>query len=301
MKKLVMAVVAFSVLLGWGITNASAQQVAWDDPYDLLTTSLTKMSADSSLYGINGTGQIVAVSLASTVAGTPGTGVDVSQATDLAVSQKGTVFAINDTTVVTWTAAAGIAVLSPQPKIPDVAGTFKQIAFGEGGKLFVLYQATADGHQYILQGHEVNQTMEAAFDPRTLNLAAKGNWVSCKISLPEGHSERDIDADTVQITRIQAPVPGGAPVDAAVAIFRAPGSPASADSNRLHVKFLRYDKNVPNNPQSLNAALLGLLPASGQHKAIYQVTVTVRAQLTTTEEWFEGTGSFQAMVPKEPR
>jgi hypothetical protein len=295
MKKVVMVTLALSMIFALGIVNAFAFGVTWENAYGPFSNNFKELSAGSALYGIDENDTIVAVDLTPTVNVS-----DTLQASnsvtwlDLAATHKGTVFAINDTTVVTWTAEAPTAYtpLSLQPKVPyvegaTVAGTFKHIAFGDGGKLFILFQKTGDAPQpqYILTGRYVKETMEVTIDPRTLNLGSKGNWVSCKIGLPDKYSEKDIDPATVEIINLQA---NGK--SAPVTIFIAESAPHNADNSYLHVKFSRSE---------LSTELLDLLSeATGSHK--YPVTATVRAQLNTDAggDVFEGDAVFQAITPK---
>ena len=59
-----------------------------------------------------------------------------------------------------------------------------------------------------------------------------------------------------------------------------------------------YHGGCPRYPQSLNAVFTGILPAPALKKVDYPVTATVHAQLKTTGEWFEGTGTFKVTVHK---
>jgi hypothetical protein len=40
---------------------------------------------------------------------------------------------------------------------------------------------------------------EVDINPNTLNLASKGNWISCNIRLPDGYDVADIDPDSVYL------------------------------------------------------------------------------------------------------
>ena len=298
MKRIITAVIALSMILGWGLTGAMAQDVTWDDPFPLSAPKLSDITADDVLYGISEAGAIAIITPSPTIPGTTAVAGPDTIVRDFAVGPKGTLFAVTDTAVAAWSETSGLTALALQPKTPtDIAGIYKHIAYGDGGKLYVLFEA-ASGAQYILSGHEINDTMLVGFEPKMLNLDSKGNWASCKIRLPEGYSEKDIDPDSVKITRIQVPVTGGVPIDQNVAIFRAPGSPSSADGSSLNVKFLRYDKSNPANLQSLAGEFTSILPAAGKQKATYTATLTVQAQLKTTGEWFEATTGMAVMVAK---
>lgn len=298
MKKMVMAVVALGVFFAMGIMSASAQQVTWDDPYQL-SDKLKEMAADGKLYGIKDSdGSIMVVSPSVTVSGTVAVAGLATSANDIVASPKGTVFAVTDDAVGIWAEEGGFVALSAsaQPKTPDgITGTYKHVAYGEGGKLFVLFEEISSTTQYILIGHEINDAMVVSIDPKTLDLASKGNWVNCKITVPAGYSGKDVDPATVKITRIQIDDPV---TDQAVEIFRAAGSPVSATDKGLNLKFWRYNKSNPTDPQSLVYWFNTILPAPGPQKATYDAKVTVEAQLSTTGERFEGTASFKVQVPK---
>jgi len=299
MKKALTAVFVLAVFLGLGIMSASAQQVTWDTPYQQ-TDKLKEITVDGLLYGIKeADGSIVVISPSVTVSGTAGTAGTATAANDIAASPKGTVYAVTDDAVGTWAEGTGFSALSPQPKTPDgLAGTYKHVAYGEGGKLFVLFEGITTTAQYILVGHEINENLTVSIDPKTLDLASKGNWVNCKITVPTGYSGKDVDPATVKITKIHVVSPL---TDQAVEILRASGSPVSANDKGLTVKFWRYNKSNPNDPQSLVYWLNTILPSPGAKKMSYDIVITVEAQLSTTGEWFEGTASFRAQVPKAPK
>jgi hypothetical protein len=296
-KKTIIAVAVLALILGLSLVNASAQAWTWGDPY-VVSTKVTRIAAGDALYGINEEGGIFLLTLSVTETGIPAAPGPISAVRDIAVGSEETVFAVMDALIATWSPASGFTALPRQPMIPGLPGLYKQIASGSDGYIHVLYEKET-GEQYILRGRRINDGMVVSFSPVTLDLKSKGNWVSCKVTLPAAYDEKDIDPDSIEITRIQAPVPNGTPVDAAVSIFRAQGSPWNANNNFLQVKFLRYDKSSPDNPQSLNAVLTGLLPPPGSKKVIYQVTVTVLARLKTTGEWFEGTATFNVPVHKQ--
>ena len=298
MKKMVMAVIALAMVFAFGVMNASAQQITWDNPYPQ-AAKLKELTANSSLYGIkDADNSITEVTLSGALTGTAAEAGAATTPVDIVASPRGALFAITDNVVGTWT-DPDFTALSAQPKIPPLAegelmGTYKHVAFGEGGRLFVLYENAA-GDQYILVGHEINTDMTVSIDPKTLDMASKGNWVNCKITVPTGYSGKDIDPATVKITRIQVAAPV---TDQAVEIFRAAGSPVSATDKGLTLKFWRYNKSNPTDPQSLVYWFNEILPAPGPQKANYDVTVTVEAQLGTTGEWLRGTAAFKVSVPK---
>ncbi len=238
-----------------------------------------------------------ALTLSTTEPGVAAVAGPVSQVLDIGVGPEEAVLAVMANLIATWTTPSTFTPLPEQPKVPVSPGSYKEIAVGSNGYIYVLFEKQT-GEQCILKGRGINENMTVHFDPRTLDLKSKGNWVLSKLSLPAGYTAKDIDPDSVEITRLQATVSGGTPVDASVSIFRAPGSPSSTSKDHLDVRFLRYDKGNPGNPQSLNAVLTGILPAPGVKKVDYAVTATLLAQLKTTGEWFEGTGTFKVTVHK---
>ena len=290
MKRAAMAVLVLGVIMGLSVTGAFAQKVIWEEAYGPYKDNFKELSAKGTLYGIDGSGVISEIDLTPTVNVT-----DTLAATatgpfvDLAAISKTTVFAINETTVVTWTASA-VGILDPQPNIPylgaDPKGAFKHITLGKGGRLFVLYQATS-GDQYILTGRHLRRALEARIEPQALNVGSNGKWVNCRISLPARYSEKDIDPATVEIINIRAH--GNSSPET---IFIAGGAPVSADAKCLHVKFSRAD---------LESAINDVL--GGAAKGKYPVTITLRAQLTENAggEIFEGDAVFQAIIPKHKK
>jgi hypothetical protein len=120
---------------------------------------------------------------------------------------------------------------------------FASLAVGRDGTLYVLYDGAAG--QYILVGTPPVLAEQAVinFNPRTLNLSSKGNWVSVRIQLPGDLDEHLIDVNSVRITEIA--VDGFTPKP--VEIYPAPGAPWSVVTDDigvqvLKVKFIRYNK-----------------------------------------------------------
>lgn len=310
MKKIVFLMVALTIVLACNSMSVFAGDWVWDDPY-VAPKKVTAIAANGELYGINESEGVFILSPSITEAGVGAGPAVISAPRDLTVSPRGTIFTIMDAAVATWDIKTGPTVLAPQPKIPaGTPGVYKRITYGNGGKLYVLYEK-GTGEQYILRGYQIYSGAEIKFDPKMFDLSSKGNWLNCRISLPEdedgdedmvsarkGYDAKDIDPDSVKITRIEIPIPGSTPIDQVVEIFRAPGSPWSTGHESLQVKFLRYDKDNPSNPQSINVLLASLLPGPGSKKSTYKVKATVMAQLKSGE-WFQGTGSFNVTVPKK--
>lgn len=306
MKKIIIAAVAVFVLFGLSVPGAMAQTWTWSNPAPYTGTNpLIELAADSvtgSLYAIDDTGAVVVPAL-----GAPETDVTVPAGTvppvvDMAVGPGGIVYVIGETVVGTWDPATSLYdVTMTQPFIPtaDNAGEFASLAVGRDGMLYVLYNGAAG--QYILSGAPPVIAEQAVinFNPRTLNLGSKGNWVSVRIQLPGNLDENLIDVNSVRITEIA--VDGFPPK--LVEIYPAPGAPWSVTTDDLgvevlKVKFIRYNKKggTALDEQSLVYQLKSIM--AGATKGKYPVTLTIEGMLTTGE-WFTGTATFNANVNKK--
>jgi hypothetical protein len=239
MKKTIISVCAFLGLFGFVVSSALAQTWAWQhapvlDP----TTEITELTANPAtdlLYGLTG-GNVMPITTG--VITTTGDKLDppiaLSNFSDIAGGFQGAVYAITDTAVASCAPPAPCNLIAEQPIVPSgTAGIFKHIAAGKDGKLFILYEDGAD--HYILAGNPfaVTITAEVKITPQSLNLGSNGNWVSCRIGLPDGYEVKDVDLDSICITAIDGDgaVPG-------LPICRDPGSPSSA-GRTLMVKFSR--------------------------------------------------------------
>jgi hypothetical protein len=125
---------------------------------------------------------------------------------------------------------------------------------------------------------------DTCIHPETMNLNSKGNWVTAEIYIP---GSSGVDIDSVRITRIEIP---SQVIDEVVSIPRAPDSPwhicRDDGMMELKVKFSRYDKADPSNPQSLVGQLTSLL--SGKPKGTYRTIVTITGELLNNEGSFTG-------------
>jgi hypothetical protein len=119
-----------------------------------------------------------------------------------------------------------------------------------------------------------------------LNLKSKGNWVSCHIGPPDGYDVGGIDPSSIQITQISI---NGVDSILDPPISVAPGAPLKAGDKKLKVKFIRYDKSNPDNPQSLTKVLTDLL--AGETGKFYQATLTVQG--AADGQSFEGTDTIK--------
>ena len=220
-KTLVMAI-ALSILAG-SMACAHAREWVWDDPCPV-SPKVTRIAAGDELYGINEAGNIFVITLSVTEPGVAATPGPASRVLDVAAGPNEAVIAVMEGLIATWNAPLTFTPLSGQPKVPGSPGSYRQITVGSDGFVYVLFEKQT-GEQYILKGRSMSDDMAVSFNPRTLDLKSRGNWVLCRLALPPGFTEKDIDPDSVEITRIQAPVSGGTPVDGKVSLFRAPGLP----------------------------------------------------------------------------
>ena len=303
MRKTIVTVFVFLVLFGFAITGAFAQVWTWNPPAPAVHTgdvNLSDLAADPAadlLYGISD-GAVVTVTAGSAMDGVPITTAATPAVLDLAVGFQGGVYVITNAAVKTWVFPSTYTSLPQQPLVPASAnnGVFQHIAVGKNGKLFVLYEDPAE-NQYILVGNPpVMPGLGVKFSPTSLNLKSKGNWITCHLSLP-GYNIKDIDTSSIKITQFvigtdtydvaDIPIDTSAPMD------------LDLGTNKLMVKFVRYNKGNPSDPASLSGALSALLP-SGPSKGKVDVTATVQASLNTGET-FEGNVTFQVIVPKEKK
>jgi len=274
------------VVLGVSAVSAHAQTWTWDSPAPVVKTpaiaeKLTELAAGTKsdlLYGIAGG---VAVAVTTGTAVTPSAnplapGSDQTKR-DLTVGFQKNVYVITDTAVASWTSPSTYTPLDSQPSIPEgTTGTFTHITTGKTGKLFVLYEITANGSQYILVGNPPATSITATvrFSPRTLNLKSNGNWVTCRIGLQNGYSVKDIDLDTICISSVDGN-------DKITPIYRDTSSPVGSGKT-LMVKFSR---------QELVDLLTSLLPQTDGKKVDVTLTVSGFGQKSSTSEYFRFSGT----------
>lgn len=241
MKKTIITVVAFIVVFGFAFSGAMAQTWTWNDPYPVTIPTggkYVKIAADpasNALYGIDFIGAVSSVITTTAVTASPNApDTLLESAVDLVVGFGGVVYVTDADTVGVWNGTSFIAFLDvQQPKVPDgEIGTFKNIASGNNGKLYVLFEVS-DTEQYILVGNPPVTAIPAdvKITPQSLNLGSNGNWVTCRIGLPAGYSVADIDLASICITSIDDD-------DTITPICRAAGSPSSV-GRTLMVKFSR--------------------------------------------------------------
>jgi hypothetical protein len=307
MKKLVLGLVLTFSLLALG--NAYAQEWTWSDPSPVTSPFLKEIAADpvtGEIYGIDNTGLLVMpVLTGAAVTGlsqVPG-GSD-SVVNDIAVAPTGAIFICTESFIKQQDGGIFVAVVQ-QPRPPEdsvtpdpediLQGKYTHVAVGQGGRLYVIYQIDSTETQYLMVGTPpvTSEGVLVEIHPETLNLGSKGKWVTSIINLPEGSDENDIVLETVKISRISIP---SLSIDEAVDIPIAEGAPWSVELvdgiQVLKVKFPRYDKADPTDPQSLIGKLRELLAAANAAPGRYEVTLTVDMQLTSLEQ-FSGTDTIR--------
>lgn len=235
MRKTIVTVFAFLVLFGFTVSGAMTQTWTWQYAQVITPTAITELTANpvtDELYGLSGgsvalitTGVFTPTGDSFTVVGEP------SNFSDIVAGFQGAVYAITDTAVASCIPPVCTWLLE-QPVLPNLTGIFTHIAAGKDGKLFILYDDGAG--QYILAGNPLTAIpAEVKITPQSLNLGSNGNWVSCRIGLPDGYDVKDVDLDSICITAID-----GDGTVLGLPVCRDPGSPSSA-GRTLMVKFSR--------------------------------------------------------------
>jgi len=242
MKKTIITVFAFLVILGFAVSGTMAQTWTWNDPYLVTIPSggkYVKIAADpasNALYGIDldsAVSSVITITAATASTNAPNTLLE--SAVDLVVGFGGVVYVIDADTVGVWNGTSFIAFLDvQQPKVPDgKIGTFKNIASGNNGKLYVLFEVS-DTEQYLLVGNPpiTAITADVKITPQSLNLGSKGNWVTCRISnLSGGLPVGEIVLTSVCVTDING---------VQTSVCPALGSPSSVGDSVM-VKFSRSE------------------------------------------------------------
>jgi hypothetical protein len=129
-------------------------------------------------------------------------------------------------------------------------------------------------------------------NPQSLNLGSKGNWVTCLIEIP-GYDIHGIDLTSISITQflidgVAEPVLASIPVDTS--------APYDFGTDKLMVKFVRYNKTTPDDPESFVGVLLPEL-SPGPSKGKINVTATIQATHDVLGT-VTGESTFQMIVPK---
>ena len=283
MRKTIVTVFAFLVLFGFTVSGAMTQTWTWQYAQVITPTAITELTANpvtDELYGLSGgsvalitTGVFTPTGDSFTVVGEP------SNFSDIVAGFQGAVYAITDTAVASCIPPVCTWLLE-QPVLPNLTGIFTHIAAGKDGKLFILYDDGAG--QYILAGNPLTAIpAEVKITPQSLNLGSNGNWVSCRIGLPDGYDVKDVDLDSICITAID-----GDGTVLGLPVCRDPGSPSSA-GRTLMVKFSRE-------------ALATVLTGAGVSDS---VTLTVSgAGVAGTEAFaFSGDDTIKVKAAKEKK
>jgi hypothetical protein len=305
MKKVIGVLFVGIILLALGIEGIQAQDLTWGNPIRIdLSPNLVQIAADPTTGGVFGVDTSGAVKRDFTGA-TPVAGLSSSVSAEgkgIAVDLNGQVYLFADGVIKSYdpTTETSAALLEQPllPLAPDNAGKYLSITAGRGGKIFVLYEATSSGKQYVLTGNPapVSEGVVIRFSPRALNLSSHGNWVTCSIDLPDGTDEHDIDLGTIKIVKISVQDPNP-PIDEEVAEIPCASnskSTVTSGNGKLIVKFPLYDKKQPDNPLSLVGKLREVL--NEQSDGFYQVTLSVEVELSTTGEKFIGTDEIRVKL-----
>jgi hypothetical protein len=292
-----------------------AQEWLWTDAAEVLPPTVVEIAGDPSggmVYALDDSGNVQIID--PTTGGLTPFAAESDGANDIAVGYAGQVYiCTNDAIRYYDPSESDFEDLPQQPILPTcpggifVSAAFTSISVGDDGKLYVVYELfceiegdspTEVKHQYILTAEPpvITEGVVIDINPNTLNLRSRGRWVTCRIDLPEGLDESDIDIDSIQITNISVL---GMDYSLWPPIERAQGSPWGVqDDGRLMVKFIRYDKNGPRNAQSLVYNIWDILEE--ESPGFYQVTVTVTGMVNDTGLYFQGNDTFRVKKGKKP-
>ena len=312
MKKLIFGLVLMFFLLAFG--NAHAQGWTWSDPALVTSTHLKEIAANpitGETYGIQDDGALVTPIVTGTTVSDPTGTPDGSELvySDIAIASTGAVF-ISTEIDIRQKQGSVFEPLVGQPSPPEeeypvdsgtfVQGKYTHIAVGQGGKLYVLYEINETGNQYLMIGTPpvISEGVVVNIHPETLNLGSKGRWVTGIIDLPGEADESAITPGAVKISYITISDHGAVIAEDSADIPVAPGAPWSVElldgKQVLKVKFPRYDKADPGNPQSLIGKLKDLLTTANAAAGRYQVTLTV--DIPTSSGQFSGTDTIRIML-----
>jgi hypothetical protein len=282
MKKTIFTLCAFVVLFGFAVSGAMAQTTTpwwvWGTPKEVINDApyeqIEAYPVHALLNGCIGDiceEIILGVEFSNIVPADPTYGTFLDEVT----GPDGAKYGIdNDTTVARWDDATNSYIpLDVQPDVPNiVGGSFKSIAVGGDGRLYILF-GTSAVPQYLVEQTPPEVTVR--FTPRSLNLGSQGKWITCKISgLPEGYSAGNINQDSLNIVAING--------ESITAIPRAPSSP-SGGRNKLMIKFERA----------------AVIEAIGELNG--NVELTVFGTWGDEELPFFGTDTFKTKVPKQKK
>jgi len=221
MKKTIITLFAFLILFGFAVSGVTAQ--TWSEPQKINNGPFEDFKAYPDYEVLNGyiTPDWTVATWDTAVLGA--TGSPVASFTELEAEgfvvapPVGTKYGVYGTTVGMWVEGQGqdqYVALTEQPNVPvdsemkALEGSFKYIAAGSNGTLYVIFETTTvPAEQYLLVGDSDWEEVTVRFAPRSLNLGSKGRWVTCKISdFPQNeentYTPADINLDNLCIVSI---------------------------------------------------------------------------------------------------
>jgi hypothetical protein len=290
MKKTIITICAFVMLFGFAVSGAMAEVTwSWGEPITITATpkivDIEGYPLYSEIYGSsNGTSfSPLSPDLGNTL---PSILQFLAPAIDSVLKSVfdpgGVEYGIDADAVGVWNGTSYDALLIEQPYVPyNTEASFKSIAAGTDGTLYVLYEKGDLSEQYLLVGTPsiLWTVVTVRFTPRSLNLGSQGNWVTCKISdLPSGYRSSDIDlsADRLCIVAINDIY-----LDEADRICHDTEGPSGL-GKKLMVKFSRGDliTLISNNPGSdPNSAKITLAGYSKDEKLQFYGDDTIKTKL----------------------
>lgn len=305
MKKGFFKALLFITIIGFAPLTATAQDWTWEVSEEPLSANVTELAVNNAVYGIIDGDPSTLEGITYTSGGAE-LEDDNSDVVDITVGAGGIVYVITNTSVFTWDPEAppGLAYadLVLQPIIPlfeeSITGTFKHIAAGEGGLLYVLFETDeTEPVQYLLRGTPpfLTDGVGVNFTPRVVNLRSNGNYVNCKITLPDNLTEA-VDPDSLMITGLEAPDLGLDPIQG-LEIRRADAPYGLRFDGKYHVKFYRSYKRLGDITQSLKYWLEELF-SGVQERGKYEVKMTLQGSVNNGVQFFQGEASFMAIVHK---
>lgn len=294
MKKTIITVFAFVVLFGFAVSGSMAQVTwSWGEPITITATpKIVDIEGYPSYTEIYGSSNGTTFSPLSPYLGT--TLPSTLKFSDLAIDSAlksvfdpgGVEYGIDKDTVGVWNGTSYDALVE-QPYVPyDTAASFKSIAVGTDGRLYVLYEKDDLTEQYLLVGTPsiLWTVVTVRFTPRSLNLGSQGNWVTCKISdLPNGYRSSDIDLDPDRLCIVAI---NDIYLDEADRICHDTEGPSGL-GKKLMVKFSRgvLITLISNNP--------GLDPNSAK--------ITLAGYSKDEQLQFYGDDTIKTKLPKKPK
>jgi hypothetical protein len=183
------------MFFGFAVTSAMSQTWTWTEPALINNGQFAEFQAYPAFEVLNGCDDITLnnctpVSFDTPAIGTTNTDTTFTDpAVDSVVAPLGLKYGIDDYTVGLWNGSTYVG-LDKQPNLPISvpSGTFTHIAAGANGSLYVIFEETTSGNQYVVVGTPpfIWEVVDVRFTPRSLNLGSNGRWITCKIrDLPD--------------------------------------------------------------------------------------------------------------------